>query len=184
MTRARLTYEDYAALPDDGRRYELHEGELSVTPSPGLDHQDIVGNLFVMLRGHVNARGLGRVFVAPVDCILGDSTVVQPDIVFVETARQSVMGKRGIEGPPTLVVEVISPSSAGIDRRQKLPLYERYAVPYCWIVDPSARTIEAYHLAHGMYRNAGTLLGSAKCSLPPFPDLILDPRDIWPEPLP
>lgn len=57
MTRVRLTYEDYAALPDDGRRYELHEGELSVTPSPGLDHQDILGNLFVILRNHVNAGG-------------------------------------------------------------------------------------------------------------------------------
>jgi hypothetical protein len=111
----RLTYEDYAALPDDGRRYELHEGELSVTPSPGTDHQDILGNLFVVIRGHVRARGLGRVFVAPVDCILGDITVVQPDIVFVETARLSVIGKRAIEGPPTLVVEIISSSSRDRD---------------------------------------------------------------------
>ena len=180
MTRARLTYEDYAALPDDGRRYELHEGELSVTPSPGLDHQDIVGNLFVMLRGHVNARGLGRVFVAPVDCILGDSTVVQPDIVFVETARRSLMSERGIEGAPTLVVEIISPPTVGIDRRRKLQLYARYAVPFYWIVDPPARTIEAYQLTHGAYREAGTLSGTSGVSLPPFPDLMLDPREIWP----
>ena len=113
-TRVRLTYEDYAALPDDGRRYELHEGELSVTPAPGLRHQDILGNLFVILRGHVNARGLGKVFIAPVDCILESITVVQPDIVFVETARRSIMSERGIEGAPTLVVEVISPDRKSV----------------------------------------------------------------------
>ena len=179
-TRMRLTYEDYAALPDDGRRYELHEGELSVTPSPGTDHQDTLGNLFVIIRGHVRARGLGRVFFAPVDCLLQNMTVVQPDLVFVETARLSVISKRGIEGAPTLAVEVVSPSSTAIDRQRKLQLYARYAVPYYWIVDPSARTIEAHELVEGLYRVAGTLSGATTISLPPFPDLILDPREIWP----
>ncbi len=179
-TRVRLTYEDYAALPDDGRRYELHEGELSVTPSPGVSHQEILGNLFVILRGHVNARGLGKVLFAPVDCILESITVVQPDLVFIDTARLSVISDRGIEGTPTLAVEVVSPSSAGIDRRRKLQLYARYAVPYYWIVDPPARTIEARELAQGLYRDAGTLSGTTMVSLPPFPDLMLDPREIWP----
>jgi Uma2 family endonuclease len=179
-TRVRLTYEDYAALPDDGRRYELHEGELSVTPAPGLRHQDILGNLFVILRGHVNARGLGKVFIAPVDCILESITVVQPDIVFVETARRSIMSERGIEGAPTLVVEVISPSTGAIDRRRKLQLYARYAVPNYWIVDPPARTIEAHVLAHGRYEEAGVLSGAAPASLAPFGDLTLDPGEIWP----
>jgi Uma2 family endonuclease len=183
MTRVRLTYEDYAALPDDGRRYELHEGELSVSPSPGTDHQDTLGNLFVILRGHVNARRLGKVFVAPLDCILDNTTVVQPDILFVEAARCSVMSERGVEGAPTLVIEITSPASGVIDRRRKLQLYERYAVPYYWIVDPPARTIEAHHLTQGMYRDAGTLSGRATTSLPPFHDLILDPREIWAEPL-
>ena len=98
----------------------------------------------MILRGHVNARGLGKVFVAPVDCILESITVVQPDIVFVETARRSIMSERGIEGAPTLVVEVISPSTGAIDRRRKLQLYARYAVPNYWIVDPPARTIGAH----------------------------------------
>lgn len=179
-TRVRLTYEDYAALPDDGRRYELHEGELSVTPAPGVNHQDILGNLFVILRGHVNARGLGKVFVAPVDCILENITVVQPDVVFVETAHLSILSDRAIEGPPTLAVEIISSSSAVIDRRRKLQLYARYGVPYYWIVDPPARTIEAHELTQGTYRVVGALSGTAKVSLPPFPDLLLDPREIWP----
>jgi Uma2 family endonuclease len=179
-TRVRLTYEDYAALPDDGRRYELHEGELSVTPSPGTSHQATLRNLLVILHGHVSVRGLGEVFPAPLDCILADVTVVQPDLVFIETARRSVVSERGIEGAPTLVVEVISPSSGPIDRRRKLQLYARYAVPYYWIVDPPARTIEAHTLAHAVYREAGALSGTTPASLPPFGDLILDPRDIWP----
>jgi Uma2 family endonuclease len=183
-TRVRLTYEDYVALPDDGRRYELHEGELSVTPSPGLDHQDILGNLFVILRSHVTARGLGKVFVAPVDCILDNTTIVQPDLVFVDTARRSVMSPRGIEGPPTLAVEIISPSTVGIDRRRKLQLYARYALPCYWIVDPGARTTGAYRLVQQHYQEVGALPGTTPASLPPFPDLILDPREIWPEELP
>jgi Uma2 family endonuclease len=180
-TRVRLTYEDYAALPDDGRRYELHEGELSVTPAPGLSHQAILRNLVVLLHRHVSSRELGEVFPAPVDCILENITIVQPDIVFVETARRSVMTERGIEGPPTLAVEIISPSSGGIDRRRKLQLYARYAVTHYWIVDPSARTIEAHQLMQGVYGDARTLSGTTTVSLPPFLDLILDPREIWPE---
>jgi Uma2 family endonuclease len=181
-TRVRLTYEDYAALPDDGRRYELHEGELSVTPAPGTRHQETLLNLAVILHGHVNAGELGKVFPAPVDCILDNVTVVQPDIVFIETARRSVISERGIEGPPTLAVEIISPSSAGIERRRKLQLYARYAVHYYWIVDPSARTIEAHELVQGAYREVGTLSGTTAASLSPFPDLILDPGDVWPAP--
>ncbi len=179
-TRVRLTYEDYAALPDDGRRYELHEGELSVTPAPGTDHQDTLGNLFVIIRGHVRARELGRVFFVPLDCILENITVVQPDLVFVETARLAVMSARGIDGAPTLAVEVVLPSTAGIDRRRKLQLYARYAVPYYWIVDPAARTIEVHQFAQWLYRAAGTLSETTAVALPPFPDLILDPREIWP----
>lgn len=114
------------------------------------------------------------------DCILESVTVVQPDILFVETARQSMISERGIEGPPTLAVEVISPSTTGVDRRRKLQLYARYAIPFYWIVDPPARTIEAYQLAQGQYRDAGTLSESTGGSLPPVPDLILDPRAIWP----
>jgi len=179
-TRVRLTYEDYAALPDDGRRYELHEGELSVTPAPGTSHQAILRNLLVILHDHVTTHRIGDVLPASVDCILENITIVQPDIVFVETARRSVIHERGIEGAPTLVVEVVSPSTGAIDRRRKLQLYARYAVPYYWIVDPPAKTIEAHALARGRYRQAGVLSATMPTALPPLADLILDPQRIWP----
>jgi Uma2 family endonuclease len=180
MTRITLTYEDYAALPDDGRRYELHEGELSVTPAPGTRHQQILVALTVLLAPHVRARGAGQVLVAPFDCILSSISVVQPDLLFVDTARARLLAERGLEGSPTLAVEIISPSTGRIDRRTKLGLYARHDVPWYWIVDPDPRTIEAYRLEAGAYRLEARLEGPEPRALPPFPDLALDPAAIWP----
>src|SRR5438132_12923965 len=101
-TRVVLTYRDYEALPADGRRYELHDGELFVTAAPGLQHQRLVGNIFVLLREHVSAQGVGEVFVSPVDCIVSDTTVVQPDVVRLESGRSSLASAPGREGTPTL----------------------------------------------------------------------------------
>ena len=96
MTRNVLTYEDYAALPADGRRYEIHEGELSGTPAPGTRHQEVKANLFDLLRHHVREHDLGKLFDAPIDCILAETTIVQPDIVFVDTRRLPIISERGI----------------------------------------------------------------------------------------
>jgi Uma2 family endonuclease len=177
-TRALLTYSDYAALPDDGRRYELHQGELSVTPAPGVRHQRVIIPLGSRLYEHVRARGLGEVLVAPTDCILSNVTVVQPDILYVATDRQAITSERGIEGAPTLVVEVLSPSTARLDRGRKMTLYAEHGVPYYWIVDPETRSIEAFELAGAEYALAARL-ASEPAALPPFGDLTLDPASIW-----
>ena len=178
-TRVVLTYREYAALPADGRRYELHEGELFVTAAPGLAHQRLVGSLFVLLREHVNSRGLGEVFVSPVDCILSDTTVVQPDVVYLESSRAALASVRGIEGPPTLAVEILSPSTLGADRGVKLQIYARHGVPCYWIVDPDARSVEAYVLTAGAFRLTARLGGEDRGALPPFPDLTLATSNVW-----
>jgi Uma2 family endonuclease len=134
--RVVLTYEDYAELPNDGRRYEIHEGELSVTPSPGTPHQQIIGNLNDVLRRHVHGAGIGEVFLSPLDVVLSNTTVVQPDLIYVDASRRAVVTRRAIEGAPTLAVEIISPSTPRIDRVTKLQLYAKYRVPWYWIVDP------------------------------------------------
>src|SRR5205809_7600431 len=82
-----LTYRDYCELPDDGRRYEIHDGELSVTPAPNPRHQRLVGALYRALFGHVRSRGLGEVLLSPIDVILSDIAIVQPDVVYLERAR-------------------------------------------------------------------------------------------------
>lgn len=179
--RVLLTYQDYAELPDDGKRYELHEGVLSVGPAPGTGHQLTSGELFVPLYAHVNSNRLGKLFYAPVDCILDDSTIVQPDLVFIDNSRLGLISDRGVEGPPTLVVEIISPSSRQIDLVRKFQLYAAFKVPYYWIVDSEARAIDAYVLDEtaGTYQLALRASGPEPVVLPPFEDLALVPDSIW-----
>jgi len=180
MPRVILTYKDYEALPADGRRYELHDGELSVTPAPSPRHQRIVSALHLVLAPHVNSRRQGEVFLSPIDCILSETTVVQPDLVYMDPTRSRLVSERGIEGPPTLVVEILSPTTTGIDRSTKRQLYARHRVPYYWIVDPEARTIEVHVLSEGKYQLAARVFGSEAVSLPPFPDLAFVPASLWP----
>jgi Uma2 family endonuclease len=178
--RVILTYKEYEVLPADGRRYEIHDGELSVTPAPSPRHQLVIGNLYFILRQHVRSRQLGEVFLSPIDCILSDISVVQPDLVYVDTTRASLVSNRGIEGPPALVIEVLSPSTTEIDRNTKRQLYARYGVPCYWIVDAETRTIEVHVLSEGRYQLAARAFGSEPVSLPPFPDLAFVPASLWP----
>jgi Uma2 family endonuclease len=178
-TRIVLTYDDLAAFPPDGKRYELHEGELYVTPAPRPRHQQVVGNLYVVLVDHVRRHGLGEVFLSPIDVILTGSTVVEPDLVYLEAARLAQVSDRAIEGPPTLVIEVLSSSTAAADRGIKRQLAARYGVPHYWLVDPDARVIDTYRLAGPAYESGPRLEGPAPASLPPFSDLALDPAALW-----
>jgi Uma2 family endonuclease len=174
-----LTYRDYEALPADGRRYELHDGQLLVTAAPGVPHQRVVGRLFVLLREHVEDHRLGEVFVSPVDCILSETTVVRPDVVYLESASGSLVSDRGIEGPPTLAVEVVSHSTAQIDRGAKRQLYARLGIPYYWIVDPEQHSIDAYAAIDGVFRVIARLTGDDRGSLPPFSSLPIAAAALW-----
>lgn len=177
---ALLTYRDYAALPDDGRRYELHDGELSVTPAPSTRHQRTAARLYEVLHHHVERLGLGEVLFAPLDVILSDLTVVQPDLVYIDTGRSSLVSERGIEGPPALVVEILSLSTATLDRVTKPRLYARHRVPFLWLVDPDRRTVEAFALGEAGYGEPVIASGPTPAALPPFPDLPLVPDALWP----
>lgn len=177
-TRGLLTYDDYAALPDDGRRYELHRGELSAIPTPGTRHQGTLVALMALLHKHMRSRGLGEVFVAPTDCILSNVTVLQPDLLYIATERLAIISERAIEGAPTLVVEVISPSTAHVDRDRKMKLYAEHGVPYYWIVDPDSRSVEAYTLTGAAYALVARVT-TEPVALPPFSGLTIDPASIW-----
>ena len=180
VTRAVLTYRDYEALPADGRRYELHDGVLSVTPAPGTRHQRVSSALHLLLKPYVVMRGLGEVLYAPIDVILADTVIVQPDLVYLDPSRAHLVSDRGIEGPPTLVIEILSPSTTRMDRGIKTDLYQRYGVPYYWIVDADAWTVEAYGLAEGRYDLLARGSGAGPAAFPPFSDLALVPASLWP----
>jgi Uma2 family endonuclease len=177
--RVILTYDDYAALPDDGRRYELYEGELIMTPAPRPRHQLVIGNLHVLMAEHVRGRGLGQVFLSPIDVILSRITVLQPDLVYLDPERLGIVTERALEGAPTLVVEVLSPLTHARDRGSKQALYARHGVPYYWIVDPAARTIQALRLVGEAYEAVAGLDESAPAALPPLDELTLDPGAVW-----
>jgi Uma2 family endonuclease len=187
-TRTAWTYEDYAALPDDGKRYEIHDGELCEMTAPSLLHQIASGNLYVVLRAHVEARRLGIVLYAPLDVILSarptETTVLQPDLVFVDPGRKSALKMRGVEGAPTLAVEILSPSTAAIDRGRKRRLFARYGVPYLWFVDPIARDIEVLALSGREYAVTVRVSGDQPVDLAPFTDLALVPASLWADDLP
>src|SRR5882724_779838 len=170
-----LTYRDYTALPDDGRRYEIHDGELSVTPAPSPHHQRCSANLFRLLDSHIRANDLGEILYAPLDVIMSDTAIVQPDLVYLAPDRAGAISRRGIEGPPTLVIEILSPSTVPVDRVTKLHLYARHGVPFFWLVDAEAQVIEAYRLAGARYSLLLRAFGGVPVDLPPFTGLALIP---------
>ena len=182
MTTVRvvLTYEDYVALPNDGRRYEIHDGELSVTPAPTFRHQQILTRLLRTLCAHVEANDLGEVVPAPITVVLADTSIVEPDIVYIAKDRMGIVSARGtIDGAPTLAVEIVSPSTARRDRQTKRQLFERYGVPYFWIVDPDARALDVYREVGEAYASAERFSGAELVALPPFPGLTIDARALW-----
>lgn len=161
-------------MPDDGRRYELLEGEIQVNAAPTTRHQRISRNLEFVLHAHVEARGLGEVFNAPTDVLLARGTVVQPDLLFVSTKRLGIVTERAVEGPPDLAVEILSSGTAAVDLGAKLQLYARYGIAHDWVVDPAARTISEHELQRDAYVLRATHRDDRPCKTTLFPDLAID----------
>ena len=179
--RALLTAEDYFARPagDDDQLYELMDGELMVRPAPVPLHQRIIGNLYVLLRAHVREHGMGEVFLSPIAVVLSGTSVVIPDLVYVGSGRTGLVTARAIEGAPTLLIEVSSPSTRHLDRRRKFELYARHGVPSYWMVETDERAIEAYELTSGGYRLTVRASGDEPVTMPPFPELSFAPQSLW-----
>ncbi|MEA2900589.1 MAG: hypothetical protein QOH36_476 [Actinomycetota bacterium] len=144
-----LTYADYAALPDDGRRYELIDGELFEMAAPSTRHQDIVVRLGYFFHDHIRNHGRGRVYVAPCDVVLSDTVTVQPDVVYLSDADAHRITAPNIQGPPTLVVEVLSVVRHDLVRKREL--YARFAIREYWVVHPDADRVEVFHLTGGAH---------------------------------
>ena len=144
------TYAEYMRLPVESTRYEVVAGHLYVTPSPSVLHQEVVAALLLRLRRYVEGSAkLGWVLPGPVDLLLTQSDFIEPDIVFVSSHRRHILSERGIEEDPDLVIEIVSPETAGRDRGIKRDLYLRSAVSEYWIVDAAARDVEICRVADG-----------------------------------
>ncbi len=137
---AKLTYEDYRKTPED-ERCELLDGELVATATPNIAHQRVSGRLGRCLAAFVEEKGLGEVFRAPTDVVLSDTDVVQPDLLFVSGDRADIVTDDNVQGAPDLVVEVLSPTTAKRDWRDKLDLYSKHGVREFWLVDPETEIV-------------------------------------------
>ena len=174
----RWTYEDDYKL-DDERRYEVIDGELLLmAPGPDTWHQSWVGELYTILRNHVNSRKLGKVLLSPVDVVLDPENTVQPDLVFVSKSNLGMIQQRAIFGSPDLVVELISPSSVRKDRYVKQALYARFGIKEYCIGDPANKTLEILTLKDGSYHLHTCAEEKGKISSPVLPGLVFDLADI------
>ena len=167
------TYKDYAALPDDGHRYEIVDGVLYMAPSPNKGHQNAAFEIASYLRTHVKLAGLGQVYIAPFDVELNPRTVVQPDVVVVLNQNLDRITESRIIGAPDLVVEVSSPGTVGYEREKKQRAYALAGVPEYWIADPWSRTVEVLTLEEGGYRSLGVFEGKAVLPSEVVPDFLV-----------
>lgn len=122
-----------------------------MAPSPAPEHQDLVAHLWQAFHQFVEAHQLGRVFLSPLDVVLSERRVVQPDLVFIARENLGIV-RDCIRGVPDLTLEVVSESSWRRDRIEKKALYEQYGVKEYWLVDPDSRSIEVFTVVKGAYR--------------------------------
>ena len=152
----RYVYEDLLAMPEDGRRRELLEGDLLVSPSPNRRHQRIVSNLDRMF-GRLESQGMGEAYVAPFDVVLDRHTVFEPDVMFIRRERLHIVTERNVSGAPDLVVEVLSESTRDMDLGPKVRAYGRHGVGEYWVVDPDANTVQVFRREGEVFVEAGAV---------------------------
>ncbi|MBI1812147.1 MAG: Uma2 family endonuclease [Nitrospirae bacterium] len=175
------TYEDFLLFPDDGKRHELIDGEHIMSPSPITKHQRILLNIARIISNFLKSHRIGEVFIAPMDVVLSDFDVVEPDLLFIASPHASIITKKHIMGVPDLVVEILSVSSRKTDEIIKRRLYEQYGVQEYWIVDPELDSVKMYRIEGGGYVKVAELSVEAGDSLttPCLPTLTIALSEIF-----
>lgn len=172
VVNTKLTSADLELMPDDGKRYELIEGELYVSRQPGWDHQYTCGRLFKFLDEWCTATGLGVVNLAP-GLIFAEDDDVAPDVVWISRERlATALDEKGhLHTAPELVIEVLSPGTFNErrDRQAKLKLYSRRGVQEYWIVDWMRRQVEVHRRDQGALMLIATLYAQDVLETPLLP---------------
>jgi Uma2 family endonuclease len=183
VERGRLSYTAYSQTPDDGKRYEFLGGEVYVSPTPSFPHQHTSGELNAQLRSYLKGPAqAGHVYAAPLAVILSDdppadAEICVPDLVILRD--MSSASKRGVEGPPFVAVEIISPSRPWLDRKVKFERYAANGIPHYWIVDPIGEVLECFRLVDGHYVVDAMGTANARLAVPAFPGLVIDLGQLW-----
>jgi Uma2 family endonuclease len=153
LTRPHITAAEFLALEDRDDLAQLLNGDIIAAPPPIPNHQRTVGEFYVELRQLIPN---GEVFIAPIELWLDEENIPQPDVVWVAEGGRCVIEEKRLRGAPELIVEVLSPGTARIDKRDKYSLYERHAVTEYWIADAAEQFVEVYSLVEGKYTYLGT----------------------------
>jgi Uma2 family endonuclease len=176
----RVSYADLERWPDDGRRYELYDGEVYVVPSPINLHQMVSARLYLALEEYTRTHG-GIVLYARLDIVLTDFDVVQPDLLLFTRERAHLVKPRQINRhAPDLAIEILSPSTARNDRGRKMQLLAKHEVREYWLVDPEPPSIEVYTLTESRFVLASTAGLDDRVASPLMPALALMPRALVP----
>lgn len=179
-SRTPMTADDYLALAEDGRRYQLFDGELvEMTPGPSVRHQLVLQRLFLRLHEHDSEGAMGTLLVSPVDVILGPRTVVQPDLIFISAARAAALDMDRVRIAPDLVVEVLSPGTRAEDLGHKAEIYAAAGVVHYWLVDPETRAISEWWLAEGRFVERSRAAAGERFRPALFPGLEIDPDALF-----
>lgn len=174
----RATIADLDAMPDDGRRYELIDGEIFVAAAPSWQHEFTSRAVFRLLDGWVQQHVLGETMFAPFDILLNDETIVEPDIFVLTKANLPNLQSGRYHGAPDLTIEVVSPSNRDYDTVTKMFRYAQSGVREYWLVDPAIRTVQILSLVDGIYvpQKANDRGHYASVVLP---GLVVDPETIF-----
>ena len=163
------TAEMARALPDDGNRYEVLDGELLVSPAPTWRHQKVLMRLYKLIDRYVESHSLGWTMVSPADFEFSPRHWVQPDLFVVPDEGTGEPESSKDVKRLLMAVEVLSPSTANTDRLKKRPNYQKYGVPECWIVDFHASLVERWRPGDEQSEIiAGTLEWQPKEGIPPL----------------
>jgi Uma2 family endonuclease len=177
-TSVKYTYQDYFRLPDENR-YEIIDGDLFLTPAPGIEHQRISARLMFILIRHIRVHGSGEILSAPCDVVLTQTDVVQPDLLFISQERREIAGESSISAAPDLVVEILSKSTERRDRGIKSELYERTGVVELWIVDPWTKRVEIFRRSEGKLQPHAAFGFSETLLTPTFPGLEIPLAEVF-----
>ncbi|HEX4347733.1 MAG TPA: Uma2 family endonuclease [Vicinamibacterales bacterium] len=157
-SHVKVTYDDFLLFPDDGNRHELIEGEHYLSPSPNIKHQAILINLVGLLWSRLQEHPVGRAFCAPLDIVLSNADVVEPDLLYMSHERAaSILTPQNVRGMPELVVEIASAGTRARDETMKYRLYEKSGVAEYWMIDPEHDAVTAYRNIEGRFARAATL---------------------------
>lgn len=173
-TTTKLTYHEYLLLPNDGKRYEIIDGDLFMTPAPATRHQTIAVRLSHLLMTYLEGHPVGIVLAAPCDVVLSEIDVVQPDLLLIRHDSAARITETNIQGPPDLIIEILSPGTATRDRDLKRKRYEHFSVQEYWLVDPDQNPLELLAVKHGRYVEACRAARPAQCAPTLLPGLVLD----------